>query len=155
MVLQLHSIGFDDAFSMPYPFCASDLFWPLSYYADALHIAAATVYKLDFIVSLNFQHVLRRKTIELTELINYRMGYKKVGIYSPGRLFMKTIDDYLKDPSLVNEPATLREVHAARLKIQYETRNMTAEEKKACYHDGAAAFFAGFGITPKYADFSG
>ena len=57
-----------------------------SYPADALHIAAATVYKLDFIVSLNFQHILRRKTIELTELINYRMGYKKVGIYSPGEV---------------------------------------------------------------------
>jgi predicted nucleic acid-binding protein len=57
-----------------------------SYPTDALHIAAATVYGLDFIVSLNFQHILRRKTIELTELINYRMGYKKVGIYSPGEV---------------------------------------------------------------------
>jgi predicted nucleic acid-binding protein len=57
-----------------------------SYPTDALHIATATVYGLDFIVSLNFQHILRRKTIELTELINYRMGYKKVGIYSPGEV---------------------------------------------------------------------
>ena len=65
---------------------------------------------------------------------------------------MKTINDYLKDPSLVHEPAALREVHAARLKIQDETRNMTAEEKKAYYHDVAAAFFARLGITPKYAD---
>jgi hypothetical protein len=46
----------------------------------------------------------------------------------------------------------LREVHAARLKIQDETKNMTAEEKKAYYHDGATAFFARLGITPKYAD---
>jgi predicted nucleic acid-binding protein len=57
-----------------------------SYPTDALHIAIATVHRLDFIVSLNFQHILRRKTIELTELINYRMGYKKVGIYSPGEV---------------------------------------------------------------------
>jgi predicted nucleic acid-binding protein len=57
-----------------------------SYPTDALHIAATAVYGLDFIVSLNFQHILRRKTIELTELINYRMGYKKVGIYSPGEV---------------------------------------------------------------------
>jgi hypothetical protein len=35
-----------------------------SYPTDALHIAAATVYKLDFIVSLNFQHILRRKTMQ-------------------------------------------------------------------------------------------
>jgi hypothetical protein len=32
---------------------------------------------------------------------------------------------------------------------------MTAEEKKTYYHDGAAAFFARLGITPKYADLSG
>jgi predicted nucleic acid-binding protein len=57
-----------------------------SYPTDAVHIAVATVYGLDFIVSLNFQHILRRKTIELTELINYRMGYKKIGIYSPGEV---------------------------------------------------------------------
>jgi hypothetical protein len=68
---------------------------------------------------------------------------------------MKTIDDYLNDPSLVNEPMALREVHAARLKIQDEIKGMTAEEKRAYYHDGAAAFFVRFGITPKYAEPSG
>jgi hypothetical protein len=68
---------------------------------------------------------------------------------------MKTISDYLNDPDLVNEPMALRETHAARLKIQEETKNMTTEEKKAYYHDGAAAFFARLGITPKYADLSG
>jgi hypothetical protein len=55
---------------------------------------------------------------------------------------MKTIDDYLNDPALVNEPMALREVHAAWLNIQDETKNMTAEEKKAYYHDGATAFFS-------------
>jgi hypothetical protein len=68
---------------------------------------------------------------------------------------MKTINDYLDDPSLTNEPMALREVHAARLKIQDETKNMTTEEKRAYYHNGAADFFARLGITPKYADFSG
>jgi hypothetical protein len=68
---------------------------------------------------------------------------------------MKTINDYLNDPSLVNEPMALREVHAARLKIQDEIKDMTAEEKKTYYHDGAAAFFARLGITPKYANLSG
>jgi hypothetical protein len=63
------------------------------------------------------------------------------------------INDYLNDPSLAKEPIALREVHAARLKIQDETKNMTFTEKKAYYHDGATAFFARLGITPKYADF--
>jgi Zn/Cd-binding protein ZinT len=66
---------------------------------------------------------------------------------------MKTINDYLNDPALVSEPRALREVHAARLKIQDETKNMTSEEKKAYYHDGATAFFTRLGITPQYVAF--
>jgi hypothetical protein len=42
---------------------------------------------------------------------------------------MKTVQEYMNDPALVNEPMALREVHAARLKIQDETKNMTIEEK--------------------------
>ena len=54
----------------------------------------------------------------------------------------KTIDDYLNDPDLANEPQALREVHAARLMIQDETNGMTAEERTAYYHEAAARFFA-------------
>ncbi|MCL1873271.1 MAG: hypothetical protein FWF85_04055 [Clostridiales bacterium] len=56
---------------------------PLRYRTDGVHIALTAVFNLDFIVSFNFQHIVKRKTIEMTELINYRAGYKKVGIYSP------------------------------------------------------------------------
>jgi len=48
-----------------------------------VHIALTVVFNLDFIVSYNFKHIVKRKTVEMTELINYRAGYKKVGIYSP------------------------------------------------------------------------
>jgi len=54
----------------------------------------------------------------------------------------KTIDDYLNDPDLANEPAALREVHAARLMIQDETKEMTPEERTAYYHEAAMRFFA-------------
>ena len=54
----------------------------------------------------------------------------------------KTIDDYLNDPDLVNEPQSLREVHAARLMIQDETKGMTAMERTAYYHEAAIRFFA-------------
>jgi len=54
----------------------------------------------------------------------------------------KTIDDYLKDPDLANEPEALREVHAARLMIQDETKDMTATERTAYYHEAAKRFFA-------------
>jgi hypothetical protein len=56
---------------------------PGKYQMDSLHIAITAVMNLDFIVSLNFAHIVKRKTIEMTELINFREGYKRVGIYSP------------------------------------------------------------------------
>ena len=59
---------------------------PPAYSTDGFHIAAATVKGLDFIVSLNFRHIVKRKTIEETELINFREGYKKIGIYSPAEV---------------------------------------------------------------------
>ena len=48
--------------------------------------ALTAVFNLDFIVSYNFKHIVKRKTVEMTELINYREGYKKVGIYSPAEV---------------------------------------------------------------------
>jgi hypothetical protein len=54
----------------------------------------------------------------------------------------KTIDDYLNNQDLVNEPMALREVHAARLLIQDETKGMTAEERTAYFHESAARFLA-------------
>jgi len=56
---------------------------PQKYSTDALHIAIATVKNMDFIVSLNFKHIVKRKTIEATEILNFRAGYKRIGIYSP------------------------------------------------------------------------
>ena len=56
---------------------------PEKHMTDALHIAAATVNELDIILSWNFQHIVKRKTIIMTEAINLRNGYKKVEIYSP------------------------------------------------------------------------
>jgi hypothetical protein len=54
----------------------------------------------------------------------------------------KTLDDYLNDPELANEPSALREVHAIRLKIHDERKGMTAAEYNAIVHQRAAHFFA-------------
>ena len=56
---------------------------PAKYATDALHIAIATVNKLDFIVSYNFQHIVKIKTIALTGIVNLREGYNQIGIFSP------------------------------------------------------------------------
>jgi predicted nucleic acid-binding protein len=57
-----------------------------TYPTDAVHIATAAVNELDFIVSLNFQHIVKRKTIEATARINSREGYRQIGIYQPSEV---------------------------------------------------------------------
>lgn len=59
---------------------------PQKYVTDALHIAIATIMDMDFIVSLNFRHIVKRKTKLMTEVINVREGYKKTGIFSPAEV---------------------------------------------------------------------
>ncbi len=56
---------------------------PERYLTDGIHIAVATVNDLDMILSLNFKHIVKKKTIEQTELVNVREGYRKVHIYTP------------------------------------------------------------------------
>ena len=54
----------------------------------------------------------------------------------------KTLDDYLNDPDLVNEPSALREVHAIRLMIHDEIKNMTAAERTAYFNGSATQFLS-------------
>jgi len=65
---------------------------PERFLTDAIHIAAATVADLDFIVSLNFKHIVKRKTIVGTEVINAREGYRRVYIHTPAEVI-----DYEED----------------------------------------------------------
>ena len=59
---------------------------PEKYATDALHIAAATIAGLDYIISLNFRHIVKHKTIIETEIINAREGYKRVFIHTPAEV---------------------------------------------------------------------
>ena len=56
---------------------------PSKYRTDGLHIAIATVNDLDMIISMNFQHIVKRKTKIGTRNINALNGYRAVEIYSP------------------------------------------------------------------------
>ncbi|GBR74142.1 putative PIN domain protein [Candidatus Termititenax aidoneus] len=56
---------------------------PEKYPTDALHIAVSTVNDLDYVVSYNFKHIVKVKTITMTESINLRENYKRIGIFSP------------------------------------------------------------------------
>jgi len=56
---------------------------PENFLSDAVHIALAAVYGLDFIISLNFKHIVKHKTILETEFIHIREGYKRIFIHTP------------------------------------------------------------------------
>ena len=56
---------------------------PEKYQADALHIAIASVNNLDMIISMNFQHIVKRKTKLATGSVNLLNGYRSIEILSP------------------------------------------------------------------------
>jgi len=65
---------------------------PAKYLTDGIHIAVATVNDLDMILSLNFRHIVRKKTVEGTGLINIRAGYRTISIHTP-----QEVADYEQD----------------------------------------------------------
>jgi predicted nucleic acid-binding protein len=56
---------------------------PEKYYDDALHIAIATLSGCDAILSWNFRHIVKLKTIRGIGAINRLMGYPEIQILTP------------------------------------------------------------------------
>jgi desulfoferrodoxin (superoxide reductase-like protein) len=56
---------------------------PLRYRTDGVHIAVAAVNDLNMIVSMNFEHIVKRKTKIETGNINTSNGYRIVEICTP------------------------------------------------------------------------
>ncbi|GBU23306.1 hypothetical protein R80B4_03223 [Fibrobacteres bacterium R8-0-B4] len=52
----------------------------------------------------------------------------------------KSLSKYMNDPDIINEPAALREIHAIRLMMYDETKNLTSEEHTAYFRNGAERF---------------
>ena len=57
-----------------------------SWITDASHIVITAVYGLDFIVSLNFTHIVRAWTVEKVRRVNIREGFNPIGIYKPAEV---------------------------------------------------------------------
>ena len=55
---------------------------PTKYLTDGIHIAVATVNDLDMILSQNFRHIVRQKTMDGTGAINMLVGYRQILIRS-------------------------------------------------------------------------
>jgi hypothetical protein len=75
---------------------------------------------------------------------------------------MKTIQEYMNDPRILNDPLMenalepVKEIHAIRLKIQDETAGMTVAEESEYRRKKAERLFAEFGFpSPHYVDLSG
>ena len=56
---------------------------PAKYRTDGVHIAVAAVNDLDMIISMNFQHIVKRKTRIGTGNINALNGYRTIEICTP------------------------------------------------------------------------
>jgi hypothetical protein len=48
-----------------------------------MHIAIATVNRLNFVASYNFGHIVKLKTLNMAGLVNVRLGYPQIGLFSP------------------------------------------------------------------------
>ena len=51
--------------------------------ADALHIAVATIAKVDVLVGWNFKHIVNLDRIHGFNAVNLRLGYAMLEIRSP------------------------------------------------------------------------
>lgn len=56
---------------------------PEKYFDDALHIALASYHEMDAVVSWNFEHMVRLKTIKGIPSVNILNGYRAIDIVSP------------------------------------------------------------------------
>ena len=59
---------------------------PGSYPEDAHHIAVAVIEEMDFLLSWNFTHLVRRKTRDVVKMVNTLNGLKPIEIITPAEL---------------------------------------------------------------------
>ncbi len=60
--------------------------FPEKYIDDALHVAIATCHDISYLVSWNFEHLVKVKTRKTVNLVNILEGYKDIEIVSPQEL---------------------------------------------------------------------
>ena len=60
--------------------------FPEKYVDDALHVAVASFYGISYVVSGNFEHLVKVKTRKSVNLVNILEGYREIEIVSPQEL---------------------------------------------------------------------
>lgn len=59
---------------------------PDSYPEDAYHIAVAVLNDMDFLLSWNFRHLVRRKTRDIVKMVNTLNGFRQIEIMTPAEI---------------------------------------------------------------------
>jgi len=59
---------------------------PESYPEDAYHIAVAVLNEMDYLLSWNFRHIVRRRTKDVVRMVNTLRKLKQIEIITPGEL---------------------------------------------------------------------
>jgi hypothetical protein len=59
---------------------------PETYPEDAIHIAVASVNGIDFLLSWNFRHIVRRRTRDVVDMVNTMHGMRHISISTPAEL---------------------------------------------------------------------
>ena len=59
---------------------------PEKYSEDGLHIAIATLNKMDYLLSWNFRHIVKIKTRKIVNEINNTLGYPELNIITPAEI---------------------------------------------------------------------
>jgi predicted nucleic acid-binding protein len=72
----------DDAVNLALDYIKENVVGQTSY-EDCLHIAMATIFRLDLLVSWNFKHIVNIKRIRGYNGINIKNGYPAIEIRSP------------------------------------------------------------------------
>lgn len=72
----------EDAFSLAQKYIEEGII-PQAYQDDALHIALATYNGADALISWNFKHMVKLKTIRGVNGINRMLGFKELEILTP------------------------------------------------------------------------
>lgn len=59
---------------------------PESYPEDAYHIAIAVINEMDYLLSWNFKHIVRRKTKDIVRMVNTLNRFRQIEIMTPAEL---------------------------------------------------------------------
>jgi len=59
---------------------------PKKHRNDAVHIAVAVINSMDYLISWNFEHIVKVKTKRMVGLVDLERGYKPIEIIAPPEL---------------------------------------------------------------------